>query len=479
MSGKDEEAGDYPLTLVAQIDPPSGDTSNLTASHVHVVDDYAYVSYNTVEDGYAGAIDIINIADPASPRLTSRLFYSNADINALKYDGGFVYAAGGVDSEKAASTEVNSFLAKIPVNGGRFDIEAGISYGFQEGYVGTDVAIVNNSVIVTSGKDGLVVIYDKTSLEVSNEASFEDIRSVAVNDNTYALLDAVYGVRILDQNLNVLRDISIDADFGTDTKKTLDFYGENVVVSEGPKGAGVYNYTSGAFVEYIPILISPDGVEEGDIVTNAVAFNDNVLLMANGGAGLCLSEKTEDNTDLVGIIALDGSINYVETKGDYVFAASGKAGLQIIKLNKPSESLVEQCASVQQYKGSSNLNVNQGEDKAYRGSKRFNSVNVGGNLLLCGSWTVRNAVNINSNASFQMNGTFVVGRNYSRKNINVNNGATFTVEGNLTIYGDLVLNDGSTLEFLGEDSVVNVFGSVIKNGEVVVKGEFRDVRNTF
>ena len=35
--GADEEAGDYPLTLVARVDPPSySDAENLTASHVHV-----------------------------------------------------------------------------------------------------------------------------------------------------------------------------------------------------------------------------------------------------------------------------------------------------------------------------------------------------------------------------------------------------------------------------------------------------------
>ena len=71
-SGKVDEAGDYPLTLVAQINAPSfNGGENLTATHVHVDGDYAYVSYNTAEEGYAGAIDIININNPLEPSVTS------------------------------------------------------------------------------------------------------------------------------------------------------------------------------------------------------------------------------------------------------------------------------------------------------------------------------------------------------------------------------------------------------------------------
>ena len=476
----DDEASDYPLTLVAQVDPPSRSGSeNLTASHVHVVGDYAYVSYNTVEDGYSGAIDIIYVNDPTNPRITSRLFYTNADINSIQYDNGYIYVAGGVDSETSVTATSNSFIAKIAVSNGRMSLSAGITYGFQEGYNATDLIMNSNNVLVTSGQQGYLTSYNKATVQMENEVPFEDLRSVAISNGNIAVLDASSGVKILDSNFNLTSEIAISSDFGVNTKRTLDFAGENVIVAEGSKGAGVYSIATGNLIEYIPILVNPDGVDAQDIVTNAVATNDNIVLMANGGAGLCLSEEQGDNTDLVGIIELDASVNYVASQGDYVFAAAGKDGLQIIKLNKPSDSLVASCSEANIYYGSSNLNVNQGDDLAYRGSKRFNSVNVGGDLLLCGSWAVSNETNINANANFAMNGTYVVGRNNKRKNVTINSGATFTVEGNLTIYGDLVLNDGATIEFLGEDSVVNIFGSVRRATTATVTGEFRDVRNKF
>ena len=128
------------LTLVAQVKAPTYQSnSDLTASHVDIEGDFAYVSYNTVGEDYLGALEIINISDPTNPRVTSRVFFLNADINALKYDAGFVYAAGGVDAEQSATATSNSLLAKIPVSGDRFDLATGVTYGFQQGFNANDV----------------------------------------------------------------------------------------------------------------------------------------------------------------------------------------------------------------------------------------------------------------------------------------------------------------------------------------------------
>jgi hypothetical protein len=479
-SAVDGAAGDYPLTVVAQVAPPSfSGGANLTASHVDVVDNFAYVAYNTVGAEYVGAIDIVNVSDPNNPKVTSRLYFENADVNALKYDNGYVYAVGGVDAEKSITATSNSFVAKIEANSGVFNLGAGVQYGFQQGFNANDIKIVSNKLMVTSGRDGSITVYDKNSMAILQEAPFSDLRALAQLNNIFAVLDASKGVSILDQNLQVTKEISISSDFGASSKRTLDFYKDNIVVSEGAKGAGVYNYSTGNFVEYIPIMVDPAGVESSDIVTNAVAANDGILLMANGGAGLCLSEDGGNNTNLVGVLALEGSINYVASKGDYVFAASGKKGLQIVKLNKPQASLVARCSASPLYVGSANLKVGSLENLNFSGSKSFNTLEVNGSLLLCGTWTVKEDVKINTTALFEMNGTLAVGNNKRRRDIIVGKNATFRVEGNLNIYGDLILEEGSTLEFLGT-SVVNIFGKVdIKDPNVLINGNFVDVRNVF
>ena len=478
-TGKAEQAGDYPLTLVAQIAPPSFENGeNLTATHVALNGDYGYVSYNTVGQDYVGAVDVIDISDPNNPRVTSRVYFTNADLNSIAYDAGYVYAAGGVDSEKSVTATANSVVVKIAVSGGRLNT-SDITFGFQEGFNATDVSIMNNNVIATSGQDGFVVIYDKNDMSILNEASFADLRSVAYNGNEIAVLDAAQGVSFLDQSLNVTRTIGIESDFGIDAKRTLDFSNDNIVVAEGSKGAGIYNANSGGFVEYLPILTSPENAEQGDIVTNGVAVNENVLLMANGAGGLSLNENTTDNTQGVGVIELTGSINYVASKGDYIFAASGKSGFQIIKLNRPTQSLVSSCENLASFNGDSSYSVPAGEEQAYSGSKRFNSLTVDGTLLLCGSWTVKDDITINENGVFEMNGTIVVGRTNRSRDIVVKAGATLRIEGSVSIYGDLILEDGATVEFLGDSTIAVIWGSVVKAGSATVTGTFNDYFNKF
>jgi beta-lactamase class D len=75
---------------------------------------------------------------------------------------------------------------------------------------------------------------------------------------------------------------------------------------------------------------------------------------------------------------------------------------------------------------------------------------------------------------FEMNGSLMVGRNNDRKNITINSNSTFRVEGSLIIYGDLILNDGATLEFVGKNSNVHISGKVRKAKTAKVKSNFKD-----
>ena len=480
LTGKvGDTAGDYPLTLIATVDPPSYQSGdNLTASHVDLDGNYAYVAYNTVGEEYYGGIDVVDVSDPHNPRVTSRLIYLNADINALQYDNGFIYIAGGVDAETSVRATSNSFLASIPVSGGRMSTDL-IQYGFQQGYNATDILVEADRILVSSGKEGSITAYGKTDLSILDETFVADARSLAASPGRLAVLDAGTGVRLLDPDFNETLLIPVTTDLGVATKKTIAFRETTLLVAEAEKGAGMYDATNGQLLGYLSIPIHPDGIDPGDVVTNAVAANDKAVFMANGGAGMSLSEKNANGADLVGIIELGGSVNYVESKGDYVFAASGQGGLQIIKLNRPSESLAGQCAGLPEYDGSDQVVINETEDVAYSGAKRLKSVAVGGRLLLCGSWTVSNHVNLQPGGTLELFGNLAVGQIKRRRSITVNEGSTLRIEGDVTIYGDLILNDGASLEFLGPDSVMDVFGEVKINGEVSITGTFRDVRGRF
>ena len=480
LSGKEsDQAGDYPLTLIASIDPPSYQSGDqLTASHVDVDGDFAYVGYNTVGPAFYGAIEVVDVSDPHNPRVTSRLFFLNADINALQYDSGFVYAVGGMNSETSLQATSNSFVARIPAWEGSLTAE-GIRYGFQQGNNATDLVMEANRVLVSSGKEGSITAYDKTALTILSESYLADARALEVIETGIAALDAGSGVRLLNTAFEETGLIPISTNLGEATKKTLEMWEDHLVVAEADKGAGMYPKTGGSLLQYLPIPVHPEGVESGDIVTNAVTVNEDILFMANGGAGLSLAEQDDLGARSVGIIELDGSVNYVVSRGDYAFAASGLNGLHIIKLNRPSASLAGLCADLPVYDGTSKLNVQEGETVAYQGEKRFNNINIMGSLLLCGSWTVVNHVDVKTAATFQMFGTMAVGRNTQRRNIKVGENGLLQVEGDVTVYGDIMLMEGATLEFLGSDSAIDVFGEVRYEGAATVKGTFRDVRGKF
>ena len=138
------------------------------------------------------------------------------------------------------------------------------------------------------------------------------------------------------------------------------------------------------------------------------------------------------------------------------------------------------CATLPEYDGTSKLVINEGQDIAFSGAKRFNSIQVEESLLMCGSWTIINDVDIKKDSGLlEKNGNLLVGTNRKRKEIKIEEGATLRIEGDLTIYGDLDLKDGSTIEFIGTNSVVNIFGDVKIGDNVTIAGEFDDIQDKF
>ncbi len=472
-------AGDYPLTLIATVNPPSfpGEPP-LTASHAFLDGSYVYVGYNRAGDVYQGAIDVVDISDPNVPQVRSRLSYSNADINSIAYSGGYIYAVGAINAETSDLADFNSFIARIPVSSGVLETD-GISYGFQPGYNATDVVAEGDRVVVSSGKQGAVAAYSIPDLSISEEFFADDARSITAYREGYAVLDGGSGVRILGADLSETGLIPITSDLGATSKKTLDTWEDRILVPEGALGTGIYEGSSGALLQYVGIPGIPPGLPGDEAVTNAVASNDDLLFMANGGAGLALADLLASNVTTAGSINMDGSVNYVTSDGDYAFVASGADGLQIIKLNRPPKTLVNACAELPAYEGSSILNVGFGESQRYQGGKQLDAINDEGFLTLCGSWTVSDQVTIFSEGVLRLFGTMAIGSNQDPGSLTVASGALLQIEGSVTIYGDLILEDGARVEFLGTNSIIDIFGTVASGKEATVSGTFRDVRNKF
>lgn len=330
---------DFHLNLVGQVSSPNFEgSSNLTATHVDYQDEFAYVSYNTIGETFAGAVDVIDLSDPLSPVLASRMYMFNRDANVILYDNGHLFVLGSVDTEKVLEATGESFIAKIAVQNGIIDLDS-VNYYYQQGNTATGIAKMQNSYYVTSGVAGSIAKYDGGAFLKSSEVTFDDLRSVASANGKLAVLDGSTGVTVMDGELNVLSQINTNSSFVEDAKRTISMTADQVIVAEGAEGAGVYNLTTGALEEHLPILLDPENIIPSDKVTNAVSVNGNATLLANGGAGLAIKVKNE-LLDLMGVVELKGSINYVVSDGNYIFAASGNSGLQIIHKIRTQESLI-------------------------------------------------------------------------------------------------------------------------------------------
>lgn len=469
-SGMGGSSVDFPMSLLAEVIPPSYNGSQLTASHVDVKDNLVYVSYNRQGEEYLGGIDVIDVSQPNNPVLVISAILPNIDITSVLYDNGELYIAGAADPDFNNDT-TPAFVAKMSLNAGSLTNDYSLTS--LPSYVATGLAITSSNYYAVTGNTGVVAKLNKNTNQIETTIDVADLRAIGAIDNKIVVLSGTDGVKILNaSNLSVVSSFSTSNDVA-DAKRTIDFQGNNVLIAEGYSGLKVYNTTSGALVQTLGLPTDVVGVNPNDVVTNAVSVQGEFVYAANGAAGITVYKNVQNTLMELGSIPLAGSSNYVKSVGDYIFVATGTGGLKIIK--KLTSASIN-CASFPAYNGGPWLNVNSNETLNYQGSAALQGINVNQNLTFCGSLSVSQGVNINSNGVFTMKGSLAQGQ-YGSNSTNFNVNGTFKVEGSVVIYGNLILNSNAKLEFLGSGSSITIYGNVTKNSNVTITGNYTDTFN--
>lgn len=475
IKADEEPAGKVPLMMVSQVDPPKYNGKELKATHVDISGNFAFVSYNTEGSEFLGGIEIFDISDPLFPKITSQAIFLNGDINSITYNQGKIYAAAAFDIDKEDGVKTAAQLVVVSVVNGLFTSD--FSKFDIEGFAAVDVSATEADIAVASGSNGLVGLFDSKG-QIKAKFPVTDLRSVKYGNGVLGALSGTEGITILDPvSLRVVSSINLEKDIA-ESKRTLDMGPGLLMASEGKRGVGIYSIASGTLIQRLEIPLNPAGVADGDIVTNAVSFDDGKVYMANGGAGISVSQLVEnDILEEIGILGINGSSNFIKSHKGYIFVASGRQGLQILSLTDREELALDPgiiCGVFPAYQGNANLNTNSNEVMEYSGATSLKNVNIGGQLTFCGSLAIENSLNLNSGGLFMMNGSFVFGQ-YNRNNtLSINSNATLRISGSVVIYGDLNLNSGATLEFVGEANSVTIFGRVRKGSGVTIKGDFID-----
>ncbi|GAA0878601.1 hypothetical protein GCM10009119_15690 [Algoriphagus jejuensis] len=468
-----ETSSELPIVLISQVDAPEFQGVKLRATHVDIDGDYAYVGYNMEGPSYLGAVEIFDISDAYNPKIVSQALFTDAEVSSLEYSDGTLQLAMAVDIDGDFGVSSPANLGRVSVSGGKFT--SGFSFTSMDGFVATDVTMVGNSTAVSTGNPGILGLVDIAG-NVSQQVELEDLRSVAFGNDKLAVLSGIEGAIIYNpSNLSELAKISL-GNSTPESKRTIAIADNNLYVSEGAAGAGIYNLNDGQLLSKLPIPINPEGTDPGDVVTNAVSVDKSLLFMANGAAGISVADvKNPSAAKSMGILDLDGSSNFVRNEENFVFVATGAGGLQILKysipVGNPTEAL---CKDLPTYSGNSNLNVNSNEKMAFTGAVSLKNVNVGGELLFCGSMAIENSLNVNSNGVMQVVGSFAFGQYKKNTSLNVNSNSYLKLTGSTVIWGDLKLNSGATLEFVGEGNTIHVYGDVTINSGAKIIGNYTD-----
>ena len=340
-SSKGAMTSSVTIQLIAALYPPEYNGEVLQASHVRIVDHYAYVSYNTQGPRYLGGVDIVDISSPNNPKLVSSVVFINKETNKGK-------DVSSVDVKFSPSATSNTFLwitgadeTRDSAFAERYELnssnqfESGQSVNFSlKGYVGTDVRFYNDKVYVTSGTGGGLTILDNQMKEVSF-MNMENARSVDVNKDFEIALGGnpghLYNPGIWDKEIGGSTD--------PEAKSIIRLYNKFALVALGEEGLKCYDVSSNmpsTVISVLPRPAVPEGESPSDYVTNGVSVSDNGwVYIANGAGGLDIAKiDTDGQLTWMGNVNLGASVNFVEAYANYVFVARGVLGLKILKVTE-------------------------------------------------------------------------------------------------------------------------------------------------
>lgn len=342
-STKSEVTSSITIQLIANLQPPIYNNEVLQASHIRIVNGYAYVSYNTQGPRYLGGADIVDVNSPAKPKLISSVIFINEETNMGKDISSIDVEPKGSGNNNCVwlvGAEEGNESLQSPAMVERYILNSSNQFKHSDdpkqfydlpGYVGTDVRFNDNKVYVTSGTGGGLTVLNNGM----NKIDFFDLpnaRSVDVNSAYVLALGGFPGY--------LLRPGSFYDNIGgandPEAKSILRLYNNFALVSLGEEGLKCYDMSSetpSVAVSSLPAPLVPDGKDSWEYVTNGVSVNNGWVYVANGAGGLDIA-KIDINGILKwkGNINLGASVNFVEANADYVFVATGSRGLKILKV---------------------------------------------------------------------------------------------------------------------------------------------------
>lgn len=335
LKGSKEASGDdLVFTLEYLLEGPTVDGHLVQASHIAWHNGHLYLSYNTAGDPVRGGFEVIDFSNPADPKLrpfgTDDKEYSSIDIydDPLSGRTRMMLAGTSIPDQIGRSAILQVFEIDQQ---GLPDLNPVTS--LLQGYVATDISRLG---VVTGTSGGFYSIDPSRMDNVTYGGSLDDARSVAWDPltNQYVVLLGQPG-RLVTGIPSSPRTINLGGINLSGTKNIVRVGQGYAFAALGDGGLGVVDLAKGEEVFRMPAPEPAVGGNPDDYVTNGVSVNAaGYVFIANGAAGVYVARTlSHGSLELLGFLDLGSSVNYVESKENYLFVASGTKGVAILKID--------------------------------------------------------------------------------------------------------------------------------------------------
>jgi len=346
---------------VADIRPYVLFGETLSATHIDFYNNKAYVSYHKRGNTHLGAIEIIDLSNPAKPKVTFKGYLSKADVNAVTV------------GKDALNDDVKIWMALSDKDKGavlgELTMTNGVSYGgFKmvnlsnhiEGGITSSANSVTQSgdyLYVSSGKTyGGAFCLDADDLAVLGSVEFQNGKYIDVN-GPEGVASKVVSLQTGDESSLRVEDIGAfhfseehkigeilhqNVDIVARGKSVLHFVDNNpkeVYVTMGMHGLSRIHIGTGEETWHSPA----DMITTGN--TNGITSDGEFIYVANGADGLTVFTQPEIGESPERVFQWDlddattASANMVQTYGEWIFVAKGQGGVKILKRPQPGDYL--------------------------------------------------------------------------------------------------------------------------------------------
>jgi len=326
----------YAFKLKAEVDPPVYQGHTLQATHVSIKDNYAIVTYNTRGSKWLGGIEIFDVSDLKTPVIVSSAILENTDVSAVDYADGKIYVVGATGDFEEKGFVSPAFMQVISLDETMaFDqVETIVDIS---SYAGTDIKVAAGQIFTTSGSNGDLTIFDD-SYTLAGTKEITDARSVDANsDHLYVLQGQEGRVNVFElPDATFTETYQVGGATIPESKSEIAVSEAYIFAALNEGGLSILNL-DGSLKQSLPKPATPAGALDENHVTNSVSVNGDLVLIGNGESGIHvggLIAEDDDNLWMLGAMNFGEaqSANFVESKEEVIFVATGLGGLKILAI---------------------------------------------------------------------------------------------------------------------------------------------------